>query len=176
MAGGKQSPRQRMVNLMYLVFIAMLAMNMSKEVLSAFGLMNEKLSESNTRATEKNNASYETLALKASEQAKQYGEAKVKTDKLRGMADEFFAYIGDLKTKMTTEIEDKKAYESMDKSGFLDQYFFASGKITPKGKEFVDKVNQFREQSLVVLGESELSSVVLLVLVQVMLQIKKGKK
>ena len=95
MAGGKQSPRQRMVNLMYLVFIAMLAMNMSKEVLSAFGLMNEKLSESNTRATEKNNASYEILALKASEQAKQYGEAKVKTDKLRGMADEFFAYIGD---------------------------------------------------------------------------------
>lgn len=160
MAGGKQSPRQRMVNLMYLVFIAMLAMNMSKEVLSAFGLMNEKLSESNIRATEKNNASYETLALKASEQAKQYGEAKVKTDKLRGMADELFAYIGDLKTKMAADIEDKKAYESMDKSGFLDQYFFASGKITPKGKEFVDKINQFREQSLVVLGESELSSVV----------------
>jgi gliding motility-associated protein GldM len=145
---------------MYLVFIAMLAMNMSKEVLSAFGLMNEKLSESNIRATEKNNASYETLALKASEQAKQYGEAKVKTDKLRGMADELFAYIGDLKTKMAADIEDKKAYESMDKSGFLDQYFFASGKITPKGKEFVDKINQFREQSLVVLGESELSSVV----------------
>jgi len=145
---------------MYLVFIAMLAMNMSKEVLSAFGLMNEKLSESNTRATEKNNASYETLAQKASEQAKQYGEAKEKTDKLRGMADELFAYIGDLKTKMAADIEDKKAYESMDKSGFLDQYFFASGKITAKGKEFVDKINQFREQSLVVLGESELSSVV----------------
>lgn len=160
MAGGKQSPRQRMVNLMYLVFIAMLAMNMSKEVLSAFGLMNEKLSESNIRATEKNKASYETLALKAQEQAKQYGEAKEKTDKLRVMADEFFAYIGALKTQMTSDLEDKKAYESMDKSGFLDQYFFASGKITPKGKEFVDKVNQFREQSLAVLGESELSTVV----------------
>ena len=160
MAGGKQSPRQRMVNLMYLVFISMLAMNMSKEVLSAFGLMNEKLSESNIRATEKNKASYQTLALKAQEQEKQYGEAKQKTDTLRGMADEFFAYIGDLKTQMTSEIEDKKAYESMDKSGFLDQYFFASGKITPKGKEFVNKVNEFREQSLNVLGESELSTVV----------------
>lgn len=160
MAGGKQSPRQRMVNLMYLVFISMLAMNMSKEVLSAFGLMNEKLSESNIRATEKNKASYETLAQKAVEQAKQYGEAKEKTDKLRGMADEFFTYIATLKTQMMSEIEDKKAYESMDKSGFLDQYFFASGKITPKGKEFIDKVNQFREESLGVLGESELSSVV----------------
>ena len=162
MAGGKQSPRQRMVNLMYLVFISMLAMNMSKEVLSAFGLMNEKLSESNIRATEKNRASYETLAQKASEQAKQYGEAKEKTDKLRGMADGLFAYIADLKTQMTSEVkkEDMKNYESMDKSGFLDQYFFASGKISPKGKEFVDKINEFREQSLVVLGESELSSVV----------------
>ena len=160
MAGGKQSPRQRMVNLMYLVFIAMLAMNMSKEVLSAFGLMNEKLSESNIRATEKNKASYETLALKAAEQAKQYGEAKEKTDKLRVMADDFFTYIGALKTQMTSDLEDKKAYESMDKSGFLDQYFFASGKITPKGKEFVDKVNQFREESLGVLGESKLSTVV----------------
>ncbi len=38
MAGGKLTPRQKMINLMYLVFIAMLALNMSKEVLSAFGL------------------------------------------------------------------------------------------------------------------------------------------
>ena len=47
MAGGKLTPRQKMINLMYLVFIAMLAMNMSKEVLSAFGLMNEKFEASN---------------------------------------------------------------------------------------------------------------------------------
>jgi hypothetical protein len=43
MAGGKLTPRQKMINLMYLVFIAMLALNMSKEVLTAFGLMNEKI-------------------------------------------------------------------------------------------------------------------------------------
>ena len=34
MASGAESPRQKMINLMYLVFIAMLALNMSKEVLS----------------------------------------------------------------------------------------------------------------------------------------------
>ena len=44
MAGGKIiTARQKMINLMYLIFIAMLALNMSKEVLSAFGLMNEKV-------------------------------------------------------------------------------------------------------------------------------------
>ena len=47
MAGGKETPRQKMINLMYLVFIAMLALNMSKEVLSAFGSINEKLDQAN---------------------------------------------------------------------------------------------------------------------------------
>ena len=47
MASGKLSARQKMINLMYLVFIAMLALNISKEVISAFGFMNEKLTENN---------------------------------------------------------------------------------------------------------------------------------
>jgi hypothetical protein len=47
MAGGKLSPRQKMINLMYLVFIAMLALNMSKEVLTAFGNINADLEEAN---------------------------------------------------------------------------------------------------------------------------------
>jgi hypothetical protein len=55
MAGGKMSARQKMINLMYLVFIAMLAMNMSKEVFTAFGCMNVKLTENNVSTTEKNN-------------------------------------------------------------------------------------------------------------------------
>ena len=160
MAGGKQSPRQRMVNLMYLVFIAMLAMNMSKEVLSAFGSMNEKLAESNKRTTKSNQASYDALAQKASEQAKQYGKAKEDTDKLRVIADDLYNYIEDLKTKMTADLEDKKAYEAMDKSGFLDQYFFANGKVSKKGKEFVEKIKKFRLKALGVLGNTDLSNVV----------------
>ena len=54
MAGGKLTPRQKMVNLMYLVFVAMLAMNMSKEVLSAFGILNDKITESNGIAEARN--------------------------------------------------------------------------------------------------------------------------
>jgi hypothetical protein len=49
MAGGKETPRQKMINMMYLVFIAMLALNMSKEVLSAFGTINESLEENNIK-------------------------------------------------------------------------------------------------------------------------------
>ena len=65
MAAVKQSPRQKMINLMYLVFICMLALNMSKEVLTAFGLINEKLEASNTKTTESNMAFLSGLETKA---------------------------------------------------------------------------------------------------------------
>ena len=64
MAGGKLTPRQKMINLMYLVFIAMLALNMSKEVLSAFGLMNEKFDTANTKSESTNKDLLATLNLK----------------------------------------------------------------------------------------------------------------
>ena len=36
MASGKQTPRQKMINMMYLVLTALLALNVSKEILDAF--------------------------------------------------------------------------------------------------------------------------------------------
>jgi hypothetical protein len=36
MAGGKETPRQKMIGMMYLVLTALLAMNVSKEVVNAF--------------------------------------------------------------------------------------------------------------------------------------------
>ncbi|MFD0993312.1 type IX secretion system motor protein PorM/GldM [Tenacibaculum geojense] len=160
MAGGKQSPRQKMINLMYLVFLAMMAMSMGKEVLAAFGLMNEKLIDANQRATEQNQKAYQSLALKAAEQAKQYGEAKEKTDALKVKANELYAYVDDLKSKMTADVEDKNDYQVMDKSDFLDSYFFEGGTITAKGKEFVSKIDEFRKSALEILGESDIASVV----------------
>ncbi|CAM1343904.1 type IX secretion system motor protein PorM/GldM [Tenacibaculum amylolyticum] len=160
MAGGKQSPRQKMINLMYLIFIAMLAMNMSKEVLSAFGLMNEKLTDANTRAAQQNEKAYESLSLKAQEQALQYGKAKEKTDSLKAEANDLYNYIDNLKAKMTADVKNKKDYETMDKSKFLDEYFFVSGTITSKGKEFVSKLDEFRKTALNVLGETELAGVI----------------
>ena len=72
MAGGKLSARQKMINLMYLVFIAMMAMNMSKEVLSAFGLMEAKFSDSNTVADEKNDALLADLETKGEEKPAEF--------------------------------------------------------------------------------------------------------
>jgi len=153
MAGGKQSPRQKMINLMYLVFIAMLAMNMTKEVLSAFGFMKDKLEENNTSITEKNNVAYQNLTTKASEQPDKFGPLKQKADKVKTLSSNFFNYLEDLKAKLIADYEDKKDYEAMDHSDFLDTYFFVGDKYTPKGQEFLDKINGYRTGVIAALGD-----------------------
>lgn len=152
MAGGKASPRQKMINLMYLVFIAMLAMNMSKEVLSAFGFMKERLIENNVSVTKKNEAAYANLATKASEQAAKFSVLNEQAVKIKELSAGFYTYLGDLKTMMAADVDDKKDYQSMDKTAFLDDYFFKGDKFTEKGQEFLDRINGYKTGVISALG------------------------
>ena len=49
MAGANETPRNKLIALMYLVFITMLALNVSKEVLDGFGQMFKKIQSANER-------------------------------------------------------------------------------------------------------------------------------
>jgi len=160
MAGGKMSARQKMINLMYLVFIAMLAMNMSKEVLSAFGFMNEKLIENNISTTTKNKEAYANLATKAAEQSEKFGALNKQAIQIKEYSLGLYSYLEDLKVKMTADLEDKKDYETMDKTAFLDEYFFKGDKFTPKGQEFIENINGYRTNVTNILGaDSKFASV-----------------
>ncbi len=46
MSGGKETPRQKLIGLMYLVLMALLAMNVSKSILTAFLTINQKFEDS----------------------------------------------------------------------------------------------------------------------------------
>lgn len=98
MAAGNLSPRQRMINLMYLVFIAMMALNMGKEVLNAFGLVNEKFEKSNERANLANIAAIDALAKNAEENPTQYTEVYEKAKQIKALSDDFYNYIGTIKS------------------------------------------------------------------------------
>lgn len=150
MAGGKLTPRQKMINLMYLVFIAMLALNMSKEVLSAFGILNNKIIESNAIADLRNETSFQQLAQKAKDQPLQFGDKKAKVEKIRALSKDFTTYIETLKTQFTKEYErdadGNLPFESMDKGDAVDEYWFEGDKPSKKGQEFLDKMSNFVAQ------------------------------
>lgn len=157
MAGGKQTPRQKMINLMYLVFIAMLALNMSKEVLSAFGLMNEQFEESNKGATTNNDALYAGIAAKASEAGGgEFAGAKVMADKVKSISAKFTAYIESLKGDVTKDVEKnengKLPYEAMDKGDKIDEGWFAGDGYSPKGNEIIATIEKYKSEIKAAVG------------------------
>ena len=158
MAGGKLTPRQKMINLMYLVFIAMLALNMSKEVLSAFGILNNKIEDSNSITDNRNESSFQQLAQKAQDQPLQYGDKKAKVDKIRALAKDFSDYIENIKTEVTKAFpKDKEGNypcEQMDKGDLIDRLLFSQEKLSPKGKEFLAKIQNYPAQIKQIGGSS----------------------
>ena len=153
MAGAKLSARQKMINLMYLIFIAMLALNMSKEVLSAFGLMNEKLTESNEAASNKNNDFFANLEQQAIDQPAKFELLKDQATQVRVLANDFNSYLTDLKGKMTATVDNPNDYEIMDKGDYLDDNFFKGEKLKNDGQKFLDEIEKFRSGIIDVIGE-----------------------
>jgi len=156
MAGGKLSPRQKMINLMYLVFIAMLALNMSKEVLTAFGLMNEKFEVVNKFSEDYNKNLYNSLETKASENAAQYAIPFGKAKKVQQISKEFYSYLTNLKNEVSGEFEreenGKLPYEQMDKGHFIDENWFEGDGYSKKGKEIISVIEKYKTDLKAVFG------------------------
>ncbi|MFN8115387.1 MAG: GldM family protein [Bacteroidia bacterium] len=104
MAGGKETPRQKMIGMMYLVLTALLAMNVSKQILQGYLSVNESLVKSKQNLTENN--SRVTKAFEASiggnAAAKPYYEKALEAQKLIQEVDK---YISELRAKIVAHTE-----------------------------------------------------------------------
>jgi gliding motility-associated protein GldM len=137
----------------------MLALNMSKEVLSAFGLLNEKITDANVATSQRNTAFMEGLAVKANDEPAQYAAVKAKADEVSKISDELDAYITTLKSASIEKIEDPTDYEVMDKPDYFNNLFFTGDNYKPGGQEFLDKMNKYREDMMTVLSDTALAKV-----------------
>jgi gliding motility-associated protein GldM len=156
MAGGKLTPRQKMINLMYLVFIAMLALNMSKEVLTAFGLMNEKFEGVNKFSEEYNTSLLSTLETKASDDPTRFKAPLDKANQVKAISKELYTYLGNLKSDVSKEFEreedGKLPYEAMDKGGYIDENWFEGDSYSKKGKEVISSIEKYKKDLIAVFG------------------------
>lgn len=102
--GGKETPRQKMINLMYLVLTALLAMNVSKDILKAFVTVNENMERTNTnfdKNTKKVFIAFED-AVKSNPSALPFLEKAKEAAKL---INEQYEHIEKLKQKIINETE-----------------------------------------------------------------------
>ena len=109
MAGGKETPRQKMIGMMYLVLTALLALNVSKQILDAFVAIEENIQRGSITQLERGNAAKSALIEEMSSTAKdESGKAKIeKIKKYLGMiekidkeAGSLIKYIDDIKLEM----------------------------------------------------------------------------
>ncbi|WP_432671958.1 gliding motility protein GldM [Flavobacterium sp. SM2513] len=162
MAGGKLTPRQKMINLMYLVFIAMLAMNMTKEVLTAFGLMNEKFETANTEASSTNQAMMQALDAKAIEAKGEFEKAAVTAHKVEAATKKFDAFVASAKTEVLVGVEaeeGKLPYESMDKADNLDNGWFVGEGYTDRGKKVMAAIETYKAEMKTALADNKYAAI-----------------
>lgn len=96
MSHGNLSPRQKMINLMYLVLTALLAMNVSAEVLNAFVLVNESLTKTEKSINAKNADVYTLFSNKYEANKGKVGEWKFKSDRVQKLTKDLITYITDI--------------------------------------------------------------------------------
>lgn len=157
MAGGNLSPRQKMINLMYLVFIAMLALNMSKEVLTAFGNINEDLVEANQSFEQKTNNALKGLEQKKNDSPEQFEDVYDRAQLVEQYTSAYYDYLGNIKSDLEGSVDDPKDYETMDKGNYLEEKMISSGKLTDYGQKFMDKMQEYKDSMLSVLDSIDRS-------------------
>lgn len=98
-----RAPRQKMINLLYIVLIAMLALNVSSEILNAFKTVNQSIHHSNQSIQEKNNIIYEQFQKQMEQDPKKVGPLKAKAEDVKKQAAAINTYIDSLKQMIIQE-------------------------------------------------------------------------
>ncbi|MBQ2169951.1 MAG: gliding motility protein GldM, partial [Prevotella sp.] len=91
------SPRQKMINLMYVVLMAMLALNVSTEVLNGFSVVEESLNRTTANSAKENASIYndfnDQMKLNPSKVKAWYDKANL----VKQMSDSIYNFAQELK-------------------------------------------------------------------------------
>lgn len=145
-ADRRTSPRQRMINLMYIVLTAMLALNVSSDVLDAFAQVEDGLARTNKNVSRRNDAIFAELeAINADNPAKGavwYGRAV----EVRSEADRLNQYIDSLKLAIAMEADGNDADPSnLDNREDLESAAVVMlNPVSRRGEDLRHKLDAFR--------------------------------
>ncbi|MBM3438641.1 MAG: gliding motility protein GldM [Bacteroidetes bacterium] len=172
MAGGKLSPRQKMINMMYLVLTALLALNVSKEIIKAFNLIENSLDNSTKSIVQKNTAVLGGLVKTAAENkaaaaAVSYcnqvqGISKSLIVRLNGIKNELLLLSGDQKDPKMGRKQEPEALlvkggvpelAQGDNMEIHGNYFMVENE-GKNGTDLQDAINKARKDMLAVLQKA----------------------
>lgn len=112
MSGAKncpETPRQRMIGMMYLVLTAMLALNVSSEILDGFSMVDGGLRESISSSDKRNAALYDDFQFMYEKNESKVKEWLDQANVVKQKSDEFYEYIKEFKYEILKIADGKKA-------------------------------------------------------------------
>ena len=109
MAGYKETPRQKMIGMMYLVYTALLAMNVSKDILDAFDTVNTGVQTTNITLAQQIGQKYAAFEEQYGLDQEKVGPYWEQAQALRTEADELINYVEALKWDLVKKVECEKA-------------------------------------------------------------------
>lgn len=156
MAGLPRDPRQKMINVMYLVLTAILALNVSNEVINAFKVVDKSLITSNTNISASNSTLYKSIEDKLTEPGSAE-KAKVwepKAMQAKALSANMIAYIDSLKLALKKAADltmrwDKNLKDSVE--DFREDNLDASTRLFEthgQGKILKERLDQYKQQML----------------------------
>lgn len=160
MAGYKETPRQKMIAMLYLVLTALLALNVSVEILEAFLVVNESMETTNEKFASKIESTYERFEKQYKINQKKVGPFWEKAQLAKQYSDEMISYIDSIKIAVIAksegdppeEIRNKplRDIKSRDKYDAATNFFIGDSQDGSKGEARVLKNNiiEYREKLL----------------------------
>ena len=103
------SPRQKMINLMYVVLMAMLALNISTEVLNGFSIVEESLNRTTANSAKENKSIYDDFAAQMKANPQKVKAWFDKATEVKRMSDSLYNYAQWLKEEIVREADGKTA-------------------------------------------------------------------
>ena len=165
MAGGKETPRQKLIGMMYLVLMAMLALNVSVEVLDAFVVVDEGLTKTTENFSNQNEAVYREFARRYAENPTRVRPWKERADEVKLNSDELYEYIQDLKQQIVVAADGENS-EAIDEDGkIIGERIRAKEntnppaqvmlrEVNPRGTQLKNSIEEYREFLLSIIDES----------------------
>ena len=144
-----KEPRQKMINMMYLVLTALLALNVSAEILNAFKIVDKSLVGSTMRLAESNNRMYESLDAKLAD--KEFAERARIWQPIAGKAGaisgDLYNMLEQFKGNLRLEADARTASDTVFKEDNLDaaSRLFNTGN---KGEELFRALASYKKQVL----------------------------
>ena len=156
-ANNPNSPRQKMINLMYLVFIAMLALNVSTQVLDGFDLVEEGLQRTIKSTSEQNDALTSRLQELYTQNPVKAGLWYKKAEAFKKSSDSLYNHIQDLKQRVVIEsdgdngnVDKIKNKENLDAASVI-----MLSPLDKRGQKLREAIDSYRRLAVSLVDENK---------------------